>query len=217
MAADYRSLTSTSAKSSTIISSCYSSCCAHVPLLQRNVTVPVEMMAERGVILVHTTILRWVQHYVPEFDKCWGHYARPVGGSWRCDETYVKVKGQWTYLYRAVDKVGRTVDFYLSERRDVNAAKHFFRKAMKQCWATASDHSRCLRRFTSSSSRVEVGRSLAKACPSAIEQIFKQPDRARSSAYHAADPTDARIQTVRQRGSDDQQYRAYAENSEASI
>jgi transposase-like protein len=90
----------------------------------------VEMMAERGVVLVHTTILRWVQHYVPEFEKCWSHYARPVGGSWRCDETYVKVKGKWTYLYRAVDKVGRTVDFYLSERRDVNAAKHFFRKAM---------------------------------------------------------------------------------------
>jgi hypothetical protein len=90
----------------------------------------VEMMAERGVVLVHTTILRWVQHYVPEFEKCWGHYARPVGGSWRCDETYVKVKGKWTYLYRAVDKVGRTVDVYLSERQDVNPVKHFFRKAM---------------------------------------------------------------------------------------
>jgi len=88
-------------------------------------------MAERGVILVHTTILRWVQHYVPEFEKCWNQYARPVGGSWRCDETYIKVKSRWTYLYRAVDKVGGTVDFYLSERRDVNAAKHFFRKAIK--------------------------------------------------------------------------------------
>ena len=91
----------------------------------------VEMMAERGAVLVHTTILRWVQHYVPEFEKRWSRYARRVGGSWRCDETYIRVKGRWTYLYRAVDKVGRTVDFYLSERRDVNAAKHFFRKAMK--------------------------------------------------------------------------------------
>ena len=90
-----------------------------------------EMMAERGVILVHTTILRWVQRYVPEFEKCWNQYARPVGGSWRCDETYTKVKGRWTYLSRAVDKVGGTIDFYLSERRDVNAAKHFFRKAIK--------------------------------------------------------------------------------------
>ena len=82
-------------------------------------------------VLVHTTILRWVQRYVPEFEKRWSQYARPVGGSWRCDETYIRVKGRWTYLYRAVDKVGRTIDFYLSERRDVNAAKQFFRKAMK--------------------------------------------------------------------------------------
>ena len=92
----------------------------------------VKMMAERGTMLVHTTILRWVQRYVPEFEKRCSRYSPPVGGSWRCDQTYIRVKGQWTYLYRAVDKVGRTVDFYLSERRDVNAAKHFFRQAMKR-------------------------------------------------------------------------------------
>src|SRR5437879_5394135 len=57
--------------------------------------------------------------------------ARAVNGSWRCDETYIKVKGRWTYLYRAVDKHGRTVDFLLSERRDVTAAKRFFCKAMR--------------------------------------------------------------------------------------
>lgn len=91
----------------------------------------VEMMAERGIALAHTTILRWVQRYVPEFEKRWSLYARPVCGSWRCDETYIKVKGRWTYLYRAVDKHGRTVDFLLSERRDVAAAKRFFRKAIK--------------------------------------------------------------------------------------
>jgi transposase-like protein len=59
---------------------------------------------------------------VPEFEKRWNQYALPVGGSWRCDETYIKVKGRWTYLYRAVDKQGHTVDFLLSERRDVAAA-----------------------------------------------------------------------------------------------
>ena len=91
----------------------------------------VQIMAERGVALTHTTILRWVQRYVPEFEKRWNQYARPVGGSWRCDETYIKVKGRWTYLYRAVDKQGRTVDFLLSERRDVAAAKSFFRKSME--------------------------------------------------------------------------------------
>src|ERR1700756_5228302 len=91
----------------------------------------VQMMAERGIALTHTTILRWVQRFVPEFEKRWSQYSRPVGRSWRCDETYIKVKGRWTYLYRAVDKQGRTVDFLLSERRDVAAAKRFFRKAMK--------------------------------------------------------------------------------------
>ena len=86
----------------------------------------VQMMAERGVALTHTTILRWVQRYVPEFEKRWNKYSRPVGGSWRCDETYIKVKGRWTYLYRAVDKRGWTVDFLLSKQRDVAAAKCFF-------------------------------------------------------------------------------------------
>jgi transposase-like protein len=74
----------------------------------------VSMMGERGIDMAHTTILRWVQPYTPEFQKRWNRFARIVGGSWRMDETYVRVKGQWTYLYRAVDKQGQTVDFYLS-------------------------------------------------------------------------------------------------------
>src|SRR5262245_35510609 len=89
------------------------------------------MMSERGIALAHTTILRCVQRYVPEFEKRWNRYARPVNGSWRCDETYIKVRGRWTYLYRAVDKYGRTVDFLLSERRDVSAAKRFFSRAIR--------------------------------------------------------------------------------------
>jgi transposase-like protein len=92
----------------------------------------VQMMAERGVLLAHTTILRWVRRYVPDFEKRWQAYARPVGDSWRVDETYLKIKGQWVYLYRAVDKQGHTVDFLLSKRRDVVAAKRFFSHAAKQ-------------------------------------------------------------------------------------
>src|SRR5258708_28953091 len=92
----------------------------------------VQMMAERGITLSHTTILRWVQQYVPEFEKRWNHYARPVGDSWRVDETYIKVRGQWVCLYRAVDKEGRTVDFLLSKRRDVMVAKRFFSQATRQ-------------------------------------------------------------------------------------
>jgi transposase-like protein len=92
----------------------------------------VAMMVELGIRLAHTTILRWVQHYTPEFQKRWNRFARTVGASWRMDETYVRVKGEWMYLYRAVDKGGQTVDFYLSGKRDVNAAKTFLRKAMKK-------------------------------------------------------------------------------------
>src|SRR3954467_7510256 len=91
----------------------------------------VTMMGEHGLPMAHTTILRWVQHDTPEFEKRWKRYARPVGGSWRRDETYVKVRGEWMYLYRAVDQVGQTVEFHLSRRRDRNAAKTFLRKAMR--------------------------------------------------------------------------------------
>src|SRR5215471_1140344 len=88
------------------------------------------MMAERGIDLAHITIMRWVQRYVPEFAKHWQRHARPVGRSWRVDETYIRVKGRWVYLYRGVDKEGQTIDFFLSERRDMSAAKRFLQQAI---------------------------------------------------------------------------------------
>ena len=89
-----------------------------------------EMMMERGLSLDHTTIYRWVQQYAPELDKRSRPYLKQTNDSWRVDETYVKVKGKWMYLYRAVDSTGQTLDFLLNQTRSTRAAKRFFRKVL---------------------------------------------------------------------------------------
>jgi putative transposase len=89
-----------------------------------------EMMAERGFEVDHSSVHRWVIKLVPLFEKAFRKRKRPVGGSWRMDETYVKVRGQWKYLYRAVDRDGSTVDFLLRARRDKVAARRYFEKAI---------------------------------------------------------------------------------------
>ena len=90
-----------------------------------------EMMEERGVEVDHSTLNRWVLKYVPLLEAQFCARKRSVGSSWRLDETYVKIKGAWKYLYRAVDKAGATVDFLLTARRDGKAAFRFLRKAIR--------------------------------------------------------------------------------------
>lgn len=91
-----------------------------------------EMAEERGLQLDHSTIYRWVQYYAPKLLGKLKWYWKPeTGYSWRVDETYVKVKGKWTYLYRVLDKYGNTIDFYLSSTRNTAAAKLFLGKALK--------------------------------------------------------------------------------------
>lgn len=94
------------------------------------------MMTERGVRVDHSTIYRWVQKFAPEMERRmrW-QWRRPQSDSWRVDETYIKVRGKWTYLYRAVDKMGNTLDFYLSSIRNAKAAKRFLGKALRGCKA----------------------------------------------------------------------------------
>jgi IS6 family transposase len=89
-----------------------------------------EMMVERGLHVDHTTIYRWVQHYAPELEKRCRPHLKACKDSWRVDETYIKVKKEWVYLYRAVDSAGNTLEFFLSPKRDAEAAKRFFCKAL---------------------------------------------------------------------------------------
>jgi putative transposase len=91
-----------------------------------------EMMAERGIEVDHSSVHRWVIKLVPLFEIAFRRHKRPVGKSWRMDETYAKVKGQWKYLYRAVDRQGNTVDFLLRAHRDKAAASRYFEKAIDQ-------------------------------------------------------------------------------------
>jgi len=89
------------------------------------------MMQERGIEVDHSTINRWVLKYAPELDKRIRPHLRTTNDSWRVDETYIKVKGQWKYLYRAVDSQGSTLDFLLSAKRDAAAAERFLHKTFK--------------------------------------------------------------------------------------
>ena len=90
-----------------------------------------ELLAERGVAVDHSTIWRWVQRYAPELEQRLRRHLKPTNRSWRVDETYMRVKGRWRYLYRAIDSKGATIEFFLSPFRDLDAAKSLFRRALR--------------------------------------------------------------------------------------
>ncbi len=129
-----------------------------------------EMLAERGVNVDHSTIYRWVQRYAPEMEKRLRWYWRNPSDlcPWHMDETYVKVNGRWAYLYRAVDSRGRTVDFYLSSRRNSKAAYRFLGKILNNVKKLADP------RFINTDKAPAYGRALALLkregrCPSDVE------------------------------------------------
>jgi transposase-like protein len=101
---------------------------AAYPLSLRNLE---EMLAERGVLVDHSTVHNWAKKILPVLAGVFRRRKRAVGGSWRLDETYIKVGGQWKYLYRAVDKMGHTVDFLLTAKRDKQAARRYLERAMR--------------------------------------------------------------------------------------
>lgn len=91
----------------------------------------VEIMADRGVSVHHTTIMRWVHHYGAIFQMLWRRHKQSTSQSWRVDETYIKINGSWNYLYRAIDNQGLTLDFSLRKQRDYLAAYHFLKRLLK--------------------------------------------------------------------------------------
>jgi IS6 family transposase len=116
-----------------------------------------EMMRERELQVDHTTIYRWVQHYAPELEKRCRPHLKTTNDSWRVDETYIKIKGTWTYLYRAIDSEGNTLEFLLSPTRDAESAKRFLVKAL---------HSSACLVSQKPSTEVQLAQPTAEAAPS---------------------------------------------------
>jgi transposase, IS6 family len=112
------------------------------PLSYRDIE---EMLLERGLEVDHSTLNRWVLAYAPLIERRLRHFRQPHCGSIRVDETYIKIRGRWRYLYRAIDKHGNPVDFLLTARRDLEAAKRFFRKMLQEQPLLAPDRHRCSR------------------------------------------------------------------------
>ena len=92
----------------------------------------VEWFAERGLVVNRSTIYRWVKRFLPLFGEAARVHRRPVGSNWRVDETYTRLNGKWTYIYRAIDQNGQVVDAYFSKRRNAEAAEGFFRRAIDE-------------------------------------------------------------------------------------
>ena len=133
------------------------------------------MLRDRGVSVDHTTIYRWIQAYAVELEKRLRPHLRPTNGSWRVDETYIKVKGRWVYLYRAVDSRGQTIDFRLSARRDAQAAKRFFQEGSgpAEHGQPADHHGRQERRLSQGRGRHEAGQAalaLLQAAPGQVPE-----------------------------------------------
>ncbi len=126
----------------------------------------VEWFADRGLVVDRSTIYRWVQRFLPVFQEAARAHRRPVGAKWRVDETYIRLQGKWTYIYRAIDQDGQIVDAYVSQRRNAQAAQRFFERAIDETGVTPE--------------RVTMDK--AKCYPAALRAVL--PDvRHRTSKY----------------------------------
>ena len=140
-------------------------------------------MAERDLKVDHVTIWRFVQHYAPELNRRCRPELRRTNGSWRVDETYLRVAGKWTYLYRAVDSTGATIDFLLSARRDAAVAKRFLKKALQG-------------RVSKGDCGTEENRRIGTALPLSPDPLLKQYRGAGSSCHQTTREGKSRLPMV---------------------
>ena len=136
-----------------------------------------EMMLERGLQVDHTTIYRWVQRYAPELDKRCRPHLKACNNSWRVDETYIKVRKTWMYLYRVVDSQDNTLEFLLSPTRDAEAAKRFFLNAL---------HSRAGSAPQARPAREQVAQPTAATDPNAMKSVPRVINVDKNAAYPKA-------------------------------
>ena len=154
-----------------------------------------EMMQERGVEVDPSTIFRWVQRYAPEIEKRVRRYQGYRSGSWRVDETYVRVGGRWKYLFRAVDKHGQLIDFMLSDRRNTGAAYRFLRKALKTMsdYPPSSITTDKLASYPEGDPTPTERRAAVERCRAPDLEISEQHHRGRSRRAQARYPADPRL------------------------
>ena len=162
------------------------------------------MLADRGVEVDHTTMYRWVQRFAPELEKRMRRHLRPCRGPWHVDETYLRVGGQWRYLYRAVDGTGQTIDFLLSAKRDKKAAKRFFRQRARpgQHPQPARRRDRPAEELSRRAPRDEAGRRALALHPASARPLAQQPGRAGPPPDQAPDPAHARLPGLPDRAAD---------------
>ena len=174
-----------------------------------------ELMAERGLAVDHTTIGRWVQRYGPEVHRRLRGQEKLKSSTWHMDETFVRIAGRWLYLFRAVDSQGQTVDFYLSETRDREAAKCFLKKALanpdnRPPRVVARDG---LRSYPAAIRELQ-GEGRMQVLPAANATLRQQPDRIGSSIHQTTPESDARATQPRHSSAADSGDRSGAHDSE---
>jgi hypothetical protein len=155
----------------------------------------VQMMAERGLSMAHTTIVRWVHHYVPEFERRWNRFARPVGRSWRVDETYVKIRGKWVYLYRGwIVRERPWASASVLSAMLVRPKRSFARQSKVRDRPRGPSHWTVMRHRTAPHrAQDESGRSNADRYEAAFIEVSEQPHRAGSPRCEGTHRSDARV------------------------